>query len=464
MTYKINPQIPASIFRAYDIRGVVGDALTPNNIYTIGKALGSTAKDQGETAVVVARDGRLSGPELSKALIEGVLDCGIDVIDIGAVPTPLLYFATHTFKNTNSGIMLTGSHNPPNYNGIKSVIQGKTLSEDSIYALLKRIQAQQFSSGRGQYSSAEIIPAYIQRITQDVQLKRKLKIVIDSGNGIPGAVAPELFKALGCEVIELFCDVDGNFPNHHPDPIIPENLEDLIHAVKQHDADIGLAFDGDGDRLGLITNKGEIIWPDRQMLLYSTEILKHYPGATIVFDVKCTSHLGPMIEKHGGIPIMWRTGHSVLKAKLKEINGPLAGEMSGHIFFNDRWYGFDDGLYTGVRLLEILAAGEKTISEIFADLPNSVNTPELKLAIDDEHKFKFMEQFKSQSTFSEGIVNTIDGVRVDFPFGFGLVRPSNTTPYLTLRFEADNEANLQRVQNIFREQLLAMDESLVLPF
>jgi phosphomannomutase/phosphoglucomutase len=462
-SYKINTQVPSDIFRAYDIRGIVGDSFTPDNVYTIGRALGSAAKEQGETTMAVARDGRLSGPELSQALIAGILDCGIDVIDIGAVPTPLLYFATHTLA-TRSGVMLTGSHNPPDYNGIKAVIKSKTLSEDSIYSLYHRIEAKNFTEGSGKISHAEIILPYIQRITQDIKLKRKLKIVIDSGNGIPGAVAPQLFKALGCEVIELFCDVDGRFPNHHPDPLIPENLTDLIHAVKQHHADIGLAFDGDGDRLGVVTDQGEIIWPDRQMLLYAIEILKHYPGAPIVFDVKCTSHLGPTIAKHGGKPIMWRTGHSVLKAKLQETKGPLAGEMSGHIFFNDRWYGFDDGLYTGVRLLEIIANDQRSCSEIFAALPNSVNTPELKLAIADDRKFKFMEEFKTKAKFSEGTVNTIDGVRVDFPYGFGLVRPSNTTPYLTLRFEADNAENLQRVQNIFREQLLALDKSLVLPF
>lgn len=462
-SYKLNPQITSSIFRAYDIRGIVGDSFTPDNVYTIGRALGSTAKDQGETSMVVARDGRLSGPELSKALIAGILDCGLDVIDIGAVPTPVLYFATHTL-NTRSGVMLTGSHNPPDYNGIKAVIKGKTLSEDGIYNLYHRIEAQQFATGQGRASNQEIISAYIERITQEIKLKQKLRIVIDCGNGIPGAVAPQLFKALGCEVIELFCDVDGRFPNHHPDPLIPENLEDVIHAVKTHQADIGLAFDGDGDRLGVVSDKGEIIWPDRQMLLYAIEVLKQYPGASIVYDVKCTSHLGPTIEKHGGKPIMWRTGHSVLKAKLHEIKGPLAGEMSGHIFFNDRWYGFDDGLYAGVRLLEILAASQRKCSEIFAALPNSVNTPELKLNIADERKFSFMEEFKSKATFADGKINTIDGVRVDFNYGFALVRPSNTTPCLTLRFEADNDENLKHIQELVRKQLLALDHNLVLPF
>ena len=397
--------ISPTIFRAYDIRGVVGETLTADIISTIGQAIGSQIRAQGEHTVIIARDGRLSGPEFSQVLAQGLQACGCDVLDIGAVPTPVLYFATHILS-TSSGVMLTGSHNPANYNGLKIVIKGETLAEQGIYNLYERIKARDFSSGAGRYDRKEFVSSYIDRITQDVKLKRKLKVVIDCGNGIAGHVAPQLMRALGCEVSELFCEVDGDFPNHHPDPSVPENLQDLINAVKTQQADVGLAFDGDGDRLGVVSNQGEIIWPDRQLMLYAIDVLKRQPGAQIIYDVKCTRHLAGIIEQHGGQPLMWKTGHSLVKAKLCETGAPLAGEMSGHTFFKERWYGFDDALYTAARLLEILAQDSRSCGEIFAALPDSVNTPELKLMLPEERKFIFMEEFKAKVNFPAAKVTT----------------------------------------------------------
>lgn len=455
--------VPRSIFRAYDVRGIVGKTLTPEIVYTIARAIGSKAREVGERKIIVARDGRLSGPLLLESLKKGLLESGCDVIDVGAVPTPLLYFATYTL-GAKSGVMLTGSHNPSDYNGLKIVIKSETLSENKITELYDRIQAEKFSTGNGTVTQQEIIPAYIQRITQDIKLKRKLKVVVDCGNGIMGVVAPQLINALGCEVIPLFCEVDGRFPNHHPDPSVTENLQDLIHAVKEHQADVGLAFDGDGDRLGVVSNNGEIIWPDRQLMLYAIDVLNRNPKSLIIFDVKCSGYLAPVIQQHGGKPLMWKTGHSVMKAKLIETGAPLAGELSGHIFFKDRWYGFDDGLYVGARLLEILAKDTRSCAEIFADLPNSVNTPELKLMLPEERKFIFIEELKNRAKFPDAKVTTIDGIRADFADGFGLVRPSNTSPCLTLRFEANNLENLKKIQTIFRKELLAVDPGLELPF
>lgn len=455
--------ISPTIFRAYDIRGVVGETLTPDIISTIAHAIGSQVRDQGEHKVIIARDGRLSGPGFSQALAQGLQASGCDVLDIGAVPTPVLYFATH-ISSVSSGVMITGSHNPANYNGLKIVIKGETLAEQNIYRLYQRIQAKDFRCGQGSYECQDFTTSYLNRIQQDVKLKRKLKVVIDCGNGIAGNLAPKLFKALGCDVVELFCEVNGHFPNHHPDPSIPENLQDLIANVKSHHADVGLAFDGDGDRLGVVSNEGEIIWPDRQMMLYAIDVLKRQPNAQIIYDVKCTSHLAHIVEQHGGQPLMWKTGHSLVKAKLRETGAPLAGEMSGHIFFQERWYGFDDGLYTAARLLEILASEVRSCSEIFNSLPNSINTPELKLMLPEERKFAFMEEFKAKAKFPLAKINTIDGLRVDFNYGFGLVRPSNTTPCLVLRFEADTQVNLKHIQTLFRHELLAVDGSLHLPF
>jgi phosphomannomutase/phosphoglucomutase len=455
--------IPAEIFRAYDIRGIVGESLTEEIVFYIGKAIGSEAKSQNQRSIIIARDGRLSGPTLSEALRKGILDTGCDVIDIGSVPTPLLYFATNILS-TQSGVMLTGSHNPSNYNGLKVVINGKTLSEEKIQQLYQRIINHNLESGQGKYSEQDISEKYISRILEDVNLSKSLKIIIDAGNGIAGKIAPTLFKRLGCEVIELFCEVDGNFPNHHPDPTIPENLKDIIEAVRVHKADVGLAFDGDGDRLGVVTNLGEIIWPDRQLMLYAEDVLSRNKSAKIIYDVKCTQHLSKIIKEAGGVPLMWKTGHSLIKNKMREENSPLSGEMSGHIFFKDRWYGFDDGLYTGVRLLEILSKQDKSISEIFQSLPNSINTPELKLAVNNDQRSKLIEGLKISPAFQDANLITIDGVRIEFEKSWGLMRGSNTTPHLILRFEAEDENHLKEIQDKFRKELLKLDSSLELPF
>ncbi|MDD2816226.1 MAG: phosphomannomutase/phosphoglucomutase [Thiotrichaceae bacterium] len=452
-----------SIFRAYDIRGIVGDTLTPEIVTQIGKSIGSEAEARGQKTVVVARDGRLSGPSLIAALTEGLRAAGRDVIDIGMVPTPVLYFATHYLK-TGSGVMLTGSHNPPDYNGLKIMLGGDTLSGDAILALKTRIDKAQFVHGAGKVEQQDIAQAYIERVTKDVKLSRPFKVVVDCGNGVAGVLAPKLIRALGCEVIELFCEIDGKFPNHHPDPSQPKNLEDVIAAVHQHKADLGLAFDGDGDRLGVIDSKGNVIWPDRQMMLYAGDILKRNPGAKIIFDVKCSSHLGNSITQHGGTPVMWKTGHSFIKAKIKESGALLGGEMSGHIFFKERWYGFDDALYTAARLLEILSKDKRPPHEVFMDLPDAVNTPELKLDMREGEHFKFMQRIQDSLRFEDAEISTIDGVRADFCDGWGLVRPSNTTPCLVFRFEADNEDALDYIKDQFRRQLLELDPSLTLPF
>lgn len=452
-----------SIFRAYDIRGIVGDTLTPEIVTQIGKSIGSEAEARGQKTVVVARDGRLSGPSLIAALTEGLRAAGRDVIDIGMVPTPVLYFATHYLK-TGSGVMLTGSHNPPDYNGLKIMLGGDTLSGDAILALKTRIDKAQFVHGAGKVEQQDIAQAYIERVTKDVKLSRPFKVVVDCGNGVAGILAPKLIRALGCEVIELFCEIDGKFPNHHPDPSQPKNLEDVIAAVHKHKADLGLAFDGDGDRLGVIDSKGNVIWPDRQMMLYAGDILKRNPGAKIIFDVKCSSHLGNSITQHGGTPVMWKTGHSFIKAKIKESGALLGGEMSGHIFFKERWYGFDDALYTAARLLEILSKDKRPPHEVFMDLPDAVNTPELKLDMREGEHFKFMQRIQDSLRFEDAEISTIDGVRADFCDGWGLVRPSNTTPCLVFRFEADNEDALDYIKDQFRRQLLELDPSLTLPF
>ncbi len=463
--YQIPSNLPKECFRTYDIRGPVdADNLTPDLVNAIGKAIGSEAIERGQTEIIVGRDGRLSGPELTKALCLGLLSTGIDVIFIGEVPTPMVYFATNRLS-TKSGVMVTASHNPGHHNGFKIVLDGKTLRADDIQALLTRIQNQRYIEGEmGTQTTQDIADDYIQYIVDRTKLQRPLKIVIDCGNGVAGHFAPKLYRDLGCEVVTLFCDVDGHFPNHHPDPTVPENLVDIINKVKETNADVGLAFDGDADRLGVITNKGDVIWPDRQMMLYVQDVLSRSPGAEIIFDVKCTSHLPAVIEKHGGRPVMWKTGHSVIKAKLFETKAPFAGEMSGHIFFNDDWFGFDDGLYVGARLLQILSKQTQSLDEIFAALPDSVNTPELKLPMAEDKKADFMQRFIEQGRFGECEKITIDGLRIEFADGWALVRPSNTSPYLILRFEADSEEAMVRIQALMREQLLRLDAGLALPF
>ncbi len=456
-------QLNPAIFRAYDIRGVVGTDLTVEVVRQLGRAIGSEAFDRGEQKVAVARDGRTHGPELLEALKQGLMESGRDVVDLGAVPTPLLYFATH-YLSSRSGVMLTGSHNPAEYNGLKIVIAGETLSGDDIQRLRERIETGNLLSGRGSQEAVRLIEDYIAQITGDVALAQPLKIVIDCGNGIAGAVAPTLYRALGCEVIELYCDVDGSFPNHHPDPSKPKNLEDLIAAVADHGADVGLAFDGDGDRLGVVDSAGKIIWPDRQMMLYSMDVLSRHPGTDIIYDVKCSRHLARVISGHGGRPMMWRTGHSLIKAKMRETGALLAGEQSGHIFFKERWFGFDDAIYTGARLLEILAADFRKSAEIFRSLPEGVSTPELNMTVADNKKHAYVERLAKQGQFAGGQINTIDGIRVDFADGWGLVRASNTTPSLVLRFEADDDGALDRIKAVFRGQMLALDPKAELPF
>jgi len=458
------PDLDPSIFRTYDIRGVVDKTLTQEAVYWIGKAIGSVAQEQQEKEVVIARDGRFSSPILADCLAQGLQSAGCDVIDLGMVPTPVLYYATHVLT-TRSGVMVTGSHNPSDYNGLKIVIQGKTLADTEIKALHQRIQEKRFTQGEGTRRSHTLTDSYVQEIKQDIQLARPMKIVIDAGNGVTGFLAPALFRALGCEVQELYCEVDGSFPHHHPDPSQAENLHDLIRCVSEQQADIGLALDGDGDRLGIVTTQGEIIWPDRLLMLFAESLLTKQPQAKIIFDVKCTHHLATQIHALGGEALMWKTGHSLIKAKMAETKAALAGEMSGHFFFKDRWYGFDDALYAGARLLEILSQTSQTSDDIFAAIPNSVNTPELKILVSEEEKFSLMQQLLAKAHFRHAKeVLTIDGLRVNFEQGWGLIRPSNTTPYLILRFEAINEVILKDIQLLFREWMLSVRADLILPF
>ena len=453
------------IFRAYDIRGVVGQTLTKGVARQLGRAVGSAVRDKELSEIVVGRDGRLSGPELSGALIDGLRAAGVDVIDIGAVPTPVSYFAAYQL-NTGSCVSVTGSHNPPDYNGFKIVVGGETLAEDAIQDLYQRIVDGRLAEGHGSLRQYEVLPEYIERIASDIQTGRALKVVVDCGNGIAGDTAPGVVQAIGCEPIPLYCEVDGTFPHHHPDPSEPKNLADLILTVQKTGADVGLAFDGDGDRLGVVTKDGEIIYPDRVLMLFAQDVLTRNPGATILYDVKCTGHLQPLILKAGGSPLMWKTGHSLIKAKMKETGAQLAGEMSGHFFFRERWYGFDDGVYAAARLLEILADDPegRTPEEIFATLPKGVSTPELHIQMQEGQNHPFISRFRERAQFDGARITTIDGLRADWPDGWGLVRASNTTPVLVLRFDADNPTALKRIQDAFRAQILACDSSLTLPF
>ena len=455
--------VPRHIFRAYDIRGVVGESVNVDIARLIGQAVGSEIRDRGLSECAVARDGRLSGPELLGALIEGLRATGCDVIDVGAVPTPVLYFATHHL-NTGSGVMLTGSHNPKDYNGFKIVIGGETLAEQAIADLYARIVAGRFTEGRGKLARLDIADAYVERITGDVQVARPLKLVVDAGNGIAGELGPRVLSEIGCEVVPLYCEIDGDFPNHHPDPGDPANLRDLILAVARLDADLGIAFDGDGDRLGVVTRSGEIIYPDRLLMLFAIDVLARDPGATIIYDVKCTGHLNDLILRHGGSPLMWKTGHSLIKAKMRETGAALAGEMSGHFFFRERWFGFDDGIYAAARLAEIVSLADGTPQELFDTLPKGVSTPELKVPMAEGAHYAFIERFKSVASFVDAQVSNIDGIRADWPDGWGLVRASNTTPILVLRFDADSEAALERIQAQFRAQILALEPAMQLPF
>jgi len=447
------------IFRAYDIRGIVEKNLTTDVVYWIGRAFAAESKALARSRVVIGRDGRLSSETLAQALARGLREGGVDVMDVGEVPTPLLYYATHAL-DTGTGVMITGSHNPPEYNGLKMMIAGETLAEERIQRLRKRIEDNELSHGDGEFERVDIVDAYLERVVNDVAVAQPLKVVVDCGNGVAGAVVPKLIAELGCEVVPLYCEVDGTFPNHHPDPADPHNLEDLITVVKDERADIGLAFDGDGDRLGVVTNEGEIIWPDKLLMLFSRDIVGRNPGADIIFDVKCSRHLNAIISDNGGRPIMWKTGHSHMKAKIKETGALLAGEFSGHICFGERWYGFDDALYSAARLLEIVGAEPRRVDELFAEFPVAFMTPEIKVTTTERAKFSIMERLAKEGDFGDGTLTTIDGIRVDFPDGWGLVRPSNTSPVLTLRFEADDQATLNRIQRLFREQLAKIDPGL----
>ena len=455
--------IDKSVFRAYDIRGIIGEQLDANAFYSIGRAISCRMQALGRADIVMARDGRLTSDELACALKQGLLDSGINVVDLGTAATPVMYFATHV-HGIDSGVMITGSHNPADYNGIKMVLAGTTLAHEDIQILYNSVLHGESIDGQVQYTCFDIMDQYTQRVVGDVRLKRPLKVVVDCGNGIAGPVIPGVLRQLGCDVIELYCDVDGRFPNHHPDPTVEANLVDLKAAVSEHKADIGLAFDGDADRLGVVTNQGELIWPDRLMMLYSQEVLTRNPGATIVYDVKCSSHLADVITKAGGVGKMCPTGHSIVKRVMKEEHAALAGEMSGHLFFKDRWYGFDDALYSACRLLEIISASSITVDEQFKAIPNSVNTPEIKIPIFDDEKFTFMQRFSSEASFPDAQLIAIDGLRVEFPHGWGLVRASNTTPCLVARFEAQDQISLDVIQALFKTQLQEIDESLVIPF
>ena len=455
--------VPAEIFRAYDVRGIVGKTLTPAVMRAIGQALGTLGIERGAPTFALGRDGRLSGEELSGALADGINAAGANVIELGMVPTPVAYFAAHHL-GCASAAMVTGSHNPPDYNGVKMVVADGTLSGDAIQELRRRIERGALAQGAGKRTQASVLDAYVERIAGDVRLARPFKIAIDCGNGVAGAVAPRLYRRLGCELIELFCDVDGRFPNHHPDPSQPKNLATLIETLRTSEAEFGLAFDGDGDRLGVVTKDGAIIYPDRQLMLFAADVLSRNPGAEIVYDVKCTRLLGPWIERHGGRPVVWKTGHSFIKAKLKESGAPLAGEMSGHIFFKERWYGFDDALYCGARLLEILAR-RTDANATLEELPDAPSTPELnwKLAEGEPHALIARLQQARPFPGAERVL-TIDGVRAEYRDGFGLARASNTTPVIVLRFEGDTEEALARIQQDFRRVLQPLKPQAPLPF
>ncbi|MBP6776520.1 MAG: phosphomannomutase/phosphoglucomutase [Piscinibacter sp.] len=451
-------QADASIFKAYDIRGVVGKALDEGLAEHLGRAFGTEALRLGERAVAVGRDGRVSGPALAAALVRGLLASGIDVIDLGAVTTPMLYYvaATRAAQGCASGIQVTGSHNPKDYNGFKMVLAGRAIYGDEIQGLRRRIAAEDYAQGAGRATALDVLAEYRDRITGDCKLARPISIVVDCGNGIPGASAPGILRALGCTVTGLYTEVDGDFPNHHPDPSKPENLAELMRVVRDGDAELGLAFDGDGDRLGVVTKDGQIIYPDRQLMLFARDVLSRNPGAQVIYDVKCTQRLAPAVREAGGVPLMWNTGHSLIKAKLRETGAPLAGEMSGHIFFAERWYGFDDATYTAARLLEILTRADDP-SAVLNALPTSFSTPELNVPCVEGEPRRVIERLRAEATFPGAReLITIDGLRAEYDDGFGLVRASNTTPVLVMRFEGQTEAALHRIEADFMAALRAV--------
>ena len=471
MTSKRTGQLPAHIFRAYDIRGIVGDALTPDIVRRIGAAIGAEAHRRRVRTLVVGRDGRHSGAALGAALVEGLRESGRDVVDVGRVPSPVLYFAAAHF-GIGSGVMVTGSHNPSDYNGLKIVLAGETLHSAAIQELRRRVEADDLDAapnarGRGVRRDAEVVGDYIRRIRAEIPAvpgHRARKIVIDCGNGVAGDIAPRLFRTLGHDVVELYCEIDGDFPNHHPDPSVPENLRDLVAAVREHGADLGLAFDGDGDRLGVVDGQGNIIWPDRQMMLFAGDVLASRPGAEIVFDVKCSGLLSEHIAALGGRPVMTKTGHSFIKSRLRETGAPLAGEMSGHIFFADRWYGFDDAIYSAARLVQILTDLGEPSARVFAQLPTAKSTPELRVQVEEGRQVRIVEALLAGDRFPGARKTTIDGLRVDWPDGWGLARASNTEPCLVVRFEGTDDVVLERITQEFKRVLLSIDPALALPF
>jgi phosphomannomutase / phosphoglucomutase len=453
-------RLEPEIFRAYDIRGITTTNLTEAVVYWIGRAFAAEALERDQPRVAIGRDGRHSSASLRDALTRGLTEGGVDVLDVGQVPTPVLYYATHALR-TATGIMITGSHNPPEYNGLKLMVAGETLAEDAIQALRARIEENRLSTGAGEVEQVDVTESYLAEIVGDVVVSQPLKVVLDCGNGVAGHIAPALIAQLGCDVVPLYCEIDGDFPNHHPDPAEPKNLADLITVVQAEHADLGLAFDGDGDRIGVVTGSGRIIWPDQLLMLFAQDIVGRNPGADVIYDVKCSRHLNALIGDLGGRPIMWKTGHSHMKAKLRETKALLAGEFSGHICFGERWYGFDDALYAAARLLELIGAADETVDALFSRFPNSVSTPELKVKTSERAKFETIEQLASRGDFGAGVLTTIDGLRVDYPDGWGLIRASNTSPMLTLRFEADTGESLDRIQALFQEQLLAIDNQLL---
>ena len=456
-------QLPHEVFRAYDIRGIVGEQLTPEFAYHLGRALAAEIISSNANSIVVGHDGRISSPELHNNACQGLRDGGVDVVDIGLCTSPMLYFACFELE-PNSGLMITGSHNPPDYNGMKILINQQTLLSSSIQNLQTRISKQDYSHGHGSYQKTNIIKAYIAAVVSRISLKKPLKVVLDAGHGVAALVVEQLFTQLGCEVVPLHCTVDGTFPCHHPDPSIAENMQDIAVAVTQHQADIGLAFDGDADRLGVVDNNGKIIWPDRQMMMFAQYFLEKFPGQSVVFDVKCSKNLASFIVNAGGKPVMWKTGHSLIKAKMHELNSVFSGEMSGHLFFGEPWFGFDDGVYAGAVLCQIFSAQSLTSADWFALLPESYNTAELKINIPEQEKFTFIEQLATTADFAAQTINQIDGLRVEYEYGWGLIRASNTTPCLTLRFEADNKAALEKIQAIFKAEITKLNPNLDMPF
>ena len=462
MLYK-QRKIDRDVFRAYDIRGIIGQQLDENAFYSVGKALACKLYAIDRNNIIIARDGRLTSEKLAHALTQGLLDSGIHVFDLGEVTSPIMYYATH-ISGIDSGVMITGSHNPADYNGIKMVLAGTTLAQADIETLYDLVEKGESRDGVGRLEQLHVVDDYVHRIVGDVRLNRPLKVVVDAGNGIAGPIAPRVLRALGCEVVELYCEVDGRFPNHHPDPSVEKNVLDLKAKVVSENADLGLAFDGDADRLGIVTRSGELICPDRLMMFYAPEVLKNNPGATIVYDIKCSSALAAVIQKAGGVAKMCPTGHSIVKAVMKQENAVLAGEMSGHLFFKDRWYGFDDAIYSACRLLEILSNSSLTVDEQFASIPNLISTSEIKIPMLDAKKFDFMQLFIEHSSFPDAKLITMDGLRVEFASGWGLLRASNTTPCLVARFEADSEDYLDHIQQLFKRELMSLDNELLIPF